>query len=165
VVQETFLRAHRGLRRFRGDAAVTTWLHRIAVNRALTLLERRQRRPVVSLEADATRDHLGQVAAAAHGAASERADLREDLRAALAELPPKLRAVVVLRDVEDLPHAEIAVLLGISETAAKVRLHRARRQLRDRLYGGAGAGSGGASGAGARSRSRGERGSGAARAL
>ena len=49
-------------------------------------------------------------------------------------LPPKLRAVVVLRDVYDLPHETIAAELGISESAAKVRLHRARNKLRDQLF-------------------------------
>ena len=56
------------------------------------------------------------------------------MTAALEELPPRLRAVVVLRDVYDLPHDAIATELGISESAAKVRLHRARRRLRGRLF-------------------------------
>jgi RNA polymerase sigma-70 factor (ECF subfamily) len=56
------------------------------------------------------------------------------MTAALAELPPRLRAVVVLRDIYDLPHEAIAAELGISEDAAKVRLHRARRKLRERLF-------------------------------
>ena len=59
---------------------------------------------------------------------------RDLLTAALRDLPPRLRAVVVLRDVYDLPHEAIAAELGISESAAKVRLHRARRKLRDVLY-------------------------------
>ena len=53
---------------------------------------------------------------------------------ALRTLPPKLRAVVVLRDIYDLPHEMIAAELGITESAAKVRLHRARKRLRERLY-------------------------------
>jgi RNA polymerase sigma-70 factor (ECF subfamily) len=53
---------------------------------------------------------------------------------AVAELPPRLRAVVVLRDIYDLPHESIAAELGITEAAAKVRLHRARRKLRERLF-------------------------------
>jgi RNA polymerase sigma-70 factor (ECF subfamily) len=61
-------------------------------------------------------------------------DLRGRLKSALDELPPKLRAVVVLRDIYDLTHEAIAAELGISESAAKVRLHRARRKLRERLY-------------------------------
>src|SRR5436309_15800913 len=53
---------------------------------------------------------------------------------ALQDLPPRLRAVVVLRDIYDLPHEAIATELGISEAAAKVRLHRARKKLRERLF-------------------------------
>ena len=60
--------------------------------------------------------------------------LRDRVDAALAHLPPRLRAVVVLRDVYDLPHEEIAQELGITEAAAKVRLHRARKKLRERLF-------------------------------
>ena len=62
--------------------------------------------------------------------------LRERLEDALEGLPEKLRAVVVLRDVYDLPHEAIAAELGISESAAKVRLHRARRKLREQVFGG-----------------------------
>ena len=62
------------------------------------------------------------------------ADLRATVETAIAELPPRLRAVVVLRDVYDLPHDAIAAELGITETAAKVRLHRARRALRARCF-------------------------------
>ena len=65
---------------------------------------------------------------------ADAAELRDRLKGALAELPPRLRAVVVLRDVYDLPHEAIAAELGISESAAKVRLHRARRKLREQLF-------------------------------
>ncbi len=67
-------------------------------------------------------------------ARAEAADLRDRVAAELEDLPPKLRAVVVLRDVYDLPHEAIAAELGISESAAKVRLHRARRKLKERLF-------------------------------
>ena len=67
-------------------------------------------------------------------ARAEASVLRDRLEGALEGLPPKLRAVVVLRDVYDLPHESIAAELGISESAAKVRLHRARRKLREDLY-------------------------------
>jgi len=60
--------------------------------------------------------------------------LRSRVNDALQELPPKLRAVVILRDVYDLPHEAIAEELGITEAAAKVRLHRARRKLREQLF-------------------------------
>jgi RNA polymerase sigma-70 factor (ECF subfamily) len=65
---------------------------------------------------------------------SDQVELRERLQESLRRLPPKLRAVVVLRDIYDLPHEAIAKELGISESAAKVRLHRARRRLREDLY-------------------------------
>ena len=65
---------------------------------------------------------------------AEASDLRDRLTDALEDLPRRLRAVVVLRDVYDLPHEAIAAELGISESAAKVRLHRARRKLRERLF-------------------------------
>ena len=60
--------------------------------------------------------------------------LRDRVSDALDDLPAGLRAVVVLRDVYDLPHEAIAAELGISEAAAKVRLHRARKKLRERLF-------------------------------
>jgi RNA polymerase sigma-70 factor (ECF subfamily) len=60
--------------------------------------------------------------------------MRHRLSTALEDLPPKLRQVVVLRDIYDLPHEAIAAELGISETAAKVRLHRARKKLREDLF-------------------------------
>ena len=132
VVQEAYIRAFRGLSRFRGDAQFSTWMYRITANCANTHLVKRSKHrhevlddlnPVVDdrpasdpqLQADATA-------------------LRHRLTAALEDLPPKLRQVVVLRDIYDLPHEAIAAELGISETAAKVRLHRARKRLRADLY-------------------------------
>ncbi|HET9093217.1 MAG TPA: RNA polymerase sigma factor [Acidimicrobiales bacterium] len=132
VVQETYLRAYRGLKRFRGEAAVTTWLHRITVNTAARLLERRSRSATATLDenvevVEMRPDRLPESAASA-------ADDRSRLVAALGELPDGLRLVVVLRDVYDLPHRDIARELGISQSAAKVRLHRARRLLRERIF-------------------------------
>ncbi len=132
VVQETYLRAYRGLKRFRGDAAVTTWLHRITVNCAARHLDRRQRSATSVLDENLELVELRperdpELAASA-------ADTRGRLVEALGELPDGLRLVVVLRDVYDLPHREIASQLGISQAAAKVRLHRARRLLRERIF-------------------------------
>ena len=128
VVQEAYLRAFRGLRRFRGDARFTTWLYRITANCAATQMTRRSRHRHEELEEDSSvPDQRPEVDPEA---AAEGAILRDRISAALADLPPRLRAVVVLRDVYDLPHEAIAAELGISEAAAKVRLHRARRRLR-----------------------------------
>jgi RNA polymerase sigma-70 factor, ECF subfamily len=133
VVQEAYLRAYRGLRRFRGDAQFSTWMYRITANCAATHLGRRSRHRHDELDesvpvVDPHPDHDPQLRADAD-------DLRSRLRVALDALPPRLRAVVVLRDVYDLPHEAIAAELGISESAAKVRLHRARNKLRDHLFG------------------------------
>lgn len=132
VVQETYLRAHKGLKKFRGDAQLSTWLHRITANCASTYLGRRGRHRHDQLADDfeiadevPQRDPVFQ---------ADLGDLRSDLVAALMQLPPKLRTVVVLRDIYDLSHETIAEELDISESAAKVRLHRARKRLRERLY-------------------------------
>jgi RNA polymerase sigma-70 factor (ECF subfamily) len=132
VVQEAYLRAYRGLKRFRGDAQFTTWLYRITANCAATQLGRRSRNRHEELPEDAPLVDNGR-----RGDPEDHADqgeLREQLQEALVDLPPRLRAVIVLRDIYDLPHEAIAAELGISESAAKVRLHRARRKLRERLY-------------------------------
>jgi RNA polymerase sigma-70 factor (ECF subfamily) len=133
VAQEAYLRAYRGLRRFRGDAQFSTWLYRITANCAATYLGRRARHRHDILDdtvqlADPRTDHDPQLRADA-------SDLRTRLLEALDDLPPRLRAVVVLRDVYDLSHEDIAAELGISESAAKVRLHRARHKLRAHLFG------------------------------
>lgn len=131
VLQETYLRAYRGLSRFRGDAQFTTWLYRITANCANTHLGRRTRHRHDQLDDDAPiadqRRESDPVDRADLG------ELREDLAEALRQLPPKLRSVIVLRDIYDLPHESIAAELGISETAAKVRLHRARKRLREQV--------------------------------
>ncbi len=132
VVQEAYLRAYKGLNRFRGDAQFSTWLYRITANCASTALTRGKKHRHEELGedtplADARPDYDPE-------AAGDAELLRTRLNAALEELPPRLRAVVVLRDMYDLPHQAIADELGISEAAAKVRLHRARRRLRERLF-------------------------------
>lgn len=132
VVQETYLRVYRGLRRFRGDCAVTTWLHRITVNVAQRTLERRSRSRAAQLDEDF--DVVDLRPERNPESAMSAADDRGRLVRALAQLPDGLRIVVVLRDVYDLPHKEIARELGISQSAAKVRLHRARRLLREQMF-------------------------------
>ena len=132
VTQETYLRAYRGLRRFRGDAQFTTWLYRITANCASTHLGRRARHRHEELHDDLPVDDLRPGADPVGRA--EQGALRERVNQALRGLPPRLRAVIVLRDIYDLPHEAIAAELGISESAAKVRLHRARRKLRDDVF-------------------------------
>ena len=132
VVQEAYLRAYKGIGKFRGDAQFSTWLYRITANCANTHLSKRRKHRHDELLDDSPladtnpeRDPQATLLATS---------LRDRLTGALDDLPPKLRAVVVLRDVYDLPHEAIASELGISETAAKVRLHRARRKLREAVF-------------------------------
>jgi len=131
VVQDAYLRAFRAIGRFRGDARFTTWLYRIVANCSATSLGRRGRHrheqldeALLVIDDHADRDPERK--------ASDAYD-RNRVQVALAALPEKLRVVVVLRDVYDLTHEAIAAELGITETAAKVRLHRARKKLRVRL--------------------------------
>lgn len=146
VVQEAYIRAYRGLARFRGDAAVGTWLYRITANCASSHRSRLQRLrrhnrldDVASLpDTRPVADPEGMAAAAME---------RAEVAAALRSLPARLRAVIVLRDIYDLPHGAIATELGISEGAAKVRLHRARKRLREDLFSRAGSEGAGASSA------------------
>ncbi|KAA0232331.1 MAG: RNA polymerase sigma factor [Actinobacteria bacterium] len=132
VAQDAYLRAFRGLNRFRGDAQFSTWLYRITANCAATFMGKRARNRHEALDEDTPlEDERPEVdpERRAHSL-----DLRDQLGAAISELPPKLRAVVVLRDIYDLPHEDIAAELGISVAAAKVRLHRARHKLRSTLF-------------------------------
>ncbi len=134
VTQEAYLRAYRAMGTFRSDARFSTWMYRITANFASTHLGRRRRhgrrnRPLEPEEqiAELGGENDPQLRADA-------TDLRDRLDAALADLPPKLRAVVVLRDVYDMSHEEISDELSISVGAAKVRLHRARRQIRAAVF-------------------------------
>lgn len=131
VVQEAYMRAYRGLRRFRGDSQFTTWLYRITANCSANLVAKRSRTRTEALPddapvVDARPEHDPEARASGE-------DDRAQVAGALAALPSKLRQVIVLRDIYDLPHSAIAAELGISEAAAKVRLHRARRRLKELL--------------------------------
>ena len=132
MVQEAYLRAYKALKKFREDAAFSTWLYRIVANCASTALGKRTRNRHEVLDDDAyLEDTRVEVDPVAHNEARVE---RDRLTSALEGLPEPLRSVVVLRDIYDLPHDAIAAELGISEANAKVRLHRARRKLRETLY-------------------------------
>jgi RNA polymerase sigma-70 factor (ECF subfamily) len=132
VVQEAYLRAWKGIGRFRGDAQFTTWLYRITANASYTLVQKRRRRRTEPLETAAEPVELASEAQPE--AAAESAVVMAQLSDAVAQLPPKLRSIVVLKDVYGLSHEDIAQELGISVAAAKVRLHRGRKKLRDSLF-------------------------------
>jgi RNA polymerase sigma-70 factor, ECF subfamily len=127
VAQEALIRAWRAMPRFRGDAALGTWLHRITVNTAWTLRKRAIRHEAQPLDDNLVEPGRGPEKA------GEMVEIRASLTEAIARLTPGQRAVLVLRDVYGWTHAEVSRELGITQTTAKVRLHRARRRLRDLL--------------------------------
>jgi RNA polymerase sigma-70 factor, ECF subfamily len=131
VTQEAYVRAWRGIGRFRGDAQFSTWMHRITANVAYTHLGRRRRRRTEPL--DDVAEPVETRPEALPERSAESSELADRISDALASLPPKLRAVVVLKDVYGLPHDAIAQELRISVAAAKVRLHRGRQQLQSCL--------------------------------
>ena len=130
ATQEALLAVVRGLRRFDGHAAFTTWLYRVTTNACLDELRRRRRRPLPGLEDDRPIDGplAGPDPAAAVAA-------RVDVDAALARLAPEFRAAVVLRDLCGLDYAEIAEVLGIPPGTVRSRIARGRGQLADLLAG------------------------------
>jgi RNA polymerase sigma-70 factor (ECF subfamily) len=139
ATQEVFMRVMRSVLGFRGEAAFGTWLHRVTVNVCLTALRRRTRQRAQGLVAGSRAfglpDDMMPLAAPEPGP-DERAaiaDLARRSERALAHLPEDARAVVVLRDIEGLSTAEVAELLGVSESVVKVRLHRAHARLRGML--------------------------------
>lgn len=127
IAQETLVRAWRALPRFRGDAQLSTWLHRITVNTAWTHKDRARR--TAGLPLDDYRDLPAIPGPDDPETAGELLELRGRLKSALDQLPESQRQVVVMKDVYGWSHGEIAEAMEISVTAAKVRLHRARARL------------------------------------
>ena len=132
AVQDAFIQAWRNLDRYRGEAALFTWLYRIGVNTALAQ-RRRKRLATVDIAVLEGRDAPSVERRLGPEAAAEAADVRSLVLTALAELPFEFREAVVLRDLAGLTNAEVAEALGVSIAAAKSRIHRGRLQLRDRL--------------------------------
>jgi RNA polymerase sigma-70 factor (ECF subfamily) len=137
VTQDVFLRAHQSFQHFRGDAAVYTWLYRIALNlchNRLKQLNRRYRAEKQSLDAPLEVDGEQLQREWADWSRSpetlaERSELTRALQHAIHSLSPEHRTAVVLRDIEGLSYAEIAEATGCSLEAIKSRLFRARSQL------------------------------------
>jgi len=142
VTQQTFLNALEHLEEFRGDASFATWLYRIATNAALKNLRKKRGLPTVSLEESTElqeeRDTIPHPEYLADWRQSpqeliQNNEVRALIQQALDELDEKHRLVFLLRDVEGLSVKETAQALGISEANVKVRLLRARLQLREKL--------------------------------
>jgi RNA polymerase sigma-70 factor (ECF subfamily) len=139
-VQDAFLSAFKGIGRFDGLSRISTWLHRIVVNAALSRLRARHRRPEMSIE-----DLLPHFAEGEHQidppapwkatsvAILQQQEERDMVRGCINRLPETYRIVLVLRDIEGLSTEETAQLLDTTLGVVKTRLHRARQALRSFL--------------------------------
>lgn len=119
AAQDAFLNALRKLSSFRGQAAFTTWMHRVTMNTCYDILRKRRREPLLDDPPDdipsrVTGDPASQVADAI------------DVQRALVQVPLDFRAVLILHDVQDLAYEDIAEILGIPVGTVKSRLHRGR---------------------------------------
>ena len=138
VLQETFLKAYRGLKLFDGRSKISTWLFRIATNEALMVI-RRKHPEMVSIdepvETEAGEQEPVQIidwcCLPEEELLSE--ETRHKLDAAVQKLPERLRVVFLLRDINDLSTHETADVLGLTDTAVKTRLSRARLRLKGRI--------------------------------
>jgi RNA polymerase sigma-70 factor (ECF subfamily) len=134
VLQDTFLRAYRGLKSFKGNSTFSTWIYRITANSALMRLRKKQL-PTVSIEDADEREAPINIADWAPGPVEQllNEETRQAMNEAIESLPPEFGQVFVLRDVEGLSNAEVAEILDLSVAAVKSRLHRARLKVRNRL--------------------------------
>lgn len=140
AVQSAYIRAFQSIDRFRGDAALTTWLHRIVVNECLMRIRASSHDSDSNIE-----DLLPTFAEDGHATipatdwsdsaevALQRKETREIVRSAIDQLPTSYRTVLLLRDIEEVSTEETAQLLDTNANVIKVRLHRARQALRKLL--------------------------------
>lgn len=140
IVQETFVKVMTRLEQFEGRARLETWLYRVAYNASLDRLRRKRADPLPDDEPEADGESLPMPQSFVDWSVTPEAALLGAeagavLEAAVQQLPDSLRVVFLLRDVEGFSTEEAAEALGVSVAAAKVRLHRARLALRERLAG------------------------------
>jgi RNA polymerase sigma-70 factor (ECF subfamily) len=140
IVQDTFLNAYRGFKKFRGDAQVSTWLYTIASRACLRMRRKRKGEPERELSLEEfipTSEGEFKLQIPMDGLTPEEAlqnkELRRALDQAIEKLPPKYRMVLVLRDMEGLSAKEVGTIMGLNERAVKSRLHRARLFVRREL--------------------------------
>jgi RNA polymerase sigma-70 factor (ECF subfamily) len=142
LAQEVFVQVFKAIGTFRGDAKLSTWIFRIAVNLSKNRVKYLSRRPgearrEIELEPAAERSALDGAKGTTVGTVAQPDDalsqrqLGRIVEQAIARLEPEFREVLVLRDVEDLSYEEIAEITGLADGTVKSRLHRARAQLRE----------------------------------
>lgn len=134
VLQDTFLRAYRGIKSFQGNSTFSTWIYRITANSALMRLRKKQL-PTVSIDDADERETPINIADWSPGPVEQllTKETQKAMDEAIEGLPPEFKQVFILRDVEELSNAEVAEILDLSVAAVKSRLHRARLKVRNRL--------------------------------
>jgi RNA polymerase sigma-70 factor (ECF subfamily) len=136
ATQETFLAAFRNLRGFRGDAKVSSWLHRIAINQCITRQRRAMVRKESALDTEAEKNAASFATPLSHSPArvAEGRESSAAVRLAVNSLPLELRQVVVMKEFEELTFKEIADALDLPLSTVKSRLYTALKQLQLRLH-------------------------------
>jgi RNA polymerase sigma-70 factor (ECF subfamily) len=128
AAQEAFLSAWQSLPFFRGDASFATWLYRLASNAAIDILRREKRQKAVSLDGEEQALDIPDTRLSPQELA-EQSELRRDLRVGLASLPEEYRAVLILRELQQLSYQEIADALDLDIGTVKSRINRGRKRL------------------------------------
>ena len=129
--QETFLKAYRSLKSFRGEAGFGSWLYRLASNLCIDFLRKKKRRPLQTASLDDEEGRPTDLPDLRHEPQNEleRKEIREKVRAGLRRLPEEQRLILVLRDVEGFSYQEISSILGVELGTVKSRIYRARARL------------------------------------
>ena len=140
LLQDIFAKAYRSIRGFRGKSSFYTWIHTISVNMTINFLKKRARRRHVSLDdvdsnVQNDKEFIETTARVTNNPVREAdlAELQQRLNEAMLKLSPEHRAAVTMFDIQGMPHAEIAKILGISEGTVRSRLFYAHRQLQNHL--------------------------------
>lgn len=138
VVQETFIKAYRALRHFRGDSAFYTWLYRIGINTAKNFLVMQARRTPTSTDTDAEQaevfddgEHLRDINTPESVLASKQ--IAQTVNAAMDALPVDLRTAIALREIEGLSYEEISAIMACPIGTVRSRIFRAREVIADKL--------------------------------
>lgn len=124
VSQQAFLKLFQTIRQFHGESRFETWMHRLVVNECLQHLRSRRRRPATALDVEPQSEGVSHVRAI---------EGKEMMERALDRLEPELRALLVLREIEQLSYTEIASIAGLNEGTVASRLNRARHEMRESL--------------------------------
>lgn len=133
AAQETFVSAYRNLKNFRGEAKLSSWLHRIAVNQCISKQRRAKVRGETPLESEDESTAFFAPASESPARQAEQSERHEKVRRALGALSPELKQVVVMKEFEEMTFQEIAETLELPVSTVKSRLYTALKQLKMRL--------------------------------